>query len=80
MVFLPFYLPNSSLMREPRKGWTALALWVAGQVTPSLYIFTRLVADICLGSLAPAGGSTRVLRRLDIRAWTLACKHFLLCS
>ncbi|PPJ50160.1 hypothetical protein CBER1_05174 [Cercospora berteroae] len=31
MVFLPFYLPSSSLLRKPRSGVTALLLWVAGQ-------------------------------------------------
>lgn len=32
MVFLPFYLPDSSLLRQPKRGYTALALWVIGQV------------------------------------------------
>ena len=31
MVFLPFYLPHSSLLRRPALGSTALALWVIGQ-------------------------------------------------
>ena len=31
MVFLPFYLPNSSLIQRPRLGITALVLWVLGQ-------------------------------------------------
>ncbi|KAK7962751.1 GPI mannosyltransferase 1 [Apiospora aurea] len=31
MVFLPLYLPNSSLNRRPRLGLAALALWVAAQ-------------------------------------------------
>jgi len=31
MVFLPFYLPDSSLMRKPRLGITVLALWILGQ-------------------------------------------------
>ncbi|KAI1772591.1 glycosyltransferase family 50 protein [Hypoxylon cercidicola] len=31
MVFLPLYLPNSSLLRHPRLGLSALALWVATQ-------------------------------------------------
>lgn len=31
MVFLPFYLPTSSLLREPVTGIVALLLWVAGQ-------------------------------------------------
>ncbi|KAI1138297.1 glycosyltransferase family 50 protein [Hypoxylon sp. FL0543] len=31
MVFLPLYLPNSSLLRSPRLGLVALALWVATQ-------------------------------------------------
>ncbi|KAK5130400.1 GPI mannosyltransferase 1 [Meristemomyces frigidus] len=31
MVFLPFYLPDSSLLRRPRLGITALVLWVLGQ-------------------------------------------------
>ncbi|KAG9949896.1 glycosyltransferase family 50 protein, partial [Aureobasidium melanogenum] len=31
MVFLPFYLPNSSLLRRPKLGYSALALWVLGQ-------------------------------------------------
>jgi len=33
MVFLPFYLPRSSLIRQPRRGWIALGLWVLGQVS-----------------------------------------------
>ncbi|KAF2770300.1 GPI mannosyltransferas-like protein 1 [Teratosphaeria nubilosa] len=31
MLFLPFYLPGSSLLRRPRSGITALVLWVLGQ-------------------------------------------------
>ena len=31
MVFLPLYLPGSSLLRSPRLGLTALALWVVSQ-------------------------------------------------
>lgn len=31
MVFLPFYLPDSSLLKRPRRGVAALALWVLGQ-------------------------------------------------
>jgi GPI mannosyltransferase 1 subunit M len=31
LIFLPLYLPNSSLMRHPRLGLTVLAAWVAGQ-------------------------------------------------
>ncbi|KAF7549961.1 hypothetical protein G7046_g8166 [Stylonectria norvegica] len=31
MVFLPLYLPNSSLLRNPRLGITALVLWVVAQ-------------------------------------------------
>lgn len=31
MVFLPFYLPSSSLLRNPRTGIAALVLWIAGQ-------------------------------------------------
>jgi phosphatidylinositol glycan class M len=32
MVFLPFYLPNSTLLQRPALGATALASWVVGQV------------------------------------------------
>ncbi|PHH85516.1 hypothetical protein CDD83_302 [Cordyceps sp. RAO-2017] len=31
MVFLPLYLPSSSLLRRPALGLSALGLWVAGQ-------------------------------------------------
>ncbi|CAM1504697.1 Fc.00g022880.m01.CDS01 [Cosmosporella sp. VM-42] len=31
MVFLPMYLPNSSFLRNPKVGITALGLWVLGQ-------------------------------------------------
>ncbi|KAI2616218.1 glycosyltransferase family 50 protein [Hypomontagnella submonticulosa] len=31
MVFLPLYLPNSSLLQSPRLGLSALGLWVATQ-------------------------------------------------
>lgn len=31
MVFLPFYLPTSSLLRRPTLGISALALWIIGQ-------------------------------------------------
>ncbi len=31
MVFLPFYLPGSSLLRKPSLGVTALVLWIVGQ-------------------------------------------------
>ena len=33
MVFLPLYLPDSSLLRVPRLGITALTLWVLSQAT-----------------------------------------------
>ncbi|KAI9785567.1 MAG: GPI mannosyltransferase 1 [Peltula sp. TS41687] len=32
MIFLPFYLPKSSLMSQPRRGIFAAALWVLSQV------------------------------------------------
>lgn len=35
LIFLPFYLPDSSLLRKPSLGLTALLLWVAGQVEAS---------------------------------------------
>lgn len=31
MVFLPLYLPDSSFLRSPRLGVTALVLWVVSQ-------------------------------------------------
>ncbi|KKY22894.1 putative gpi mannosyltransferase 1 [Diplodia seriata] len=31
LIFLPFYLPTSSLLRSPSKGIAALVLWVIGQ-------------------------------------------------
>ena len=31
LIFLPLYLPNSSLLRRPTLGITALSLWVLGQ-------------------------------------------------
>lgn len=31
MVFLPFHLPSSSLLLQPRLGMSALLLWVLGQ-------------------------------------------------
>jgi phosphatidylinositol glycan class M len=31
MVFLPFYLPDSSLIRRPVLGLIALILWIVGQ-------------------------------------------------
>ncbi|KAK7529134.1 PIG-M-domain-containing protein [Phyllosticta citribraziliensis] len=31
LVFLPFYLPRSSLLKKPRKGIAALLLWILGQ-------------------------------------------------
>ncbi|PTB68789.1 glycosyltransferase family 50 protein [Trichoderma citrinoviride] len=31
MIFLPVYLPGSSMLRVPRRGITALLLWVLGQ-------------------------------------------------
>jgi len=32
MVFLPFYLPNSSMLRKPGLGVSVLLLWILGQV------------------------------------------------
>ncbi|KAF2856896.1 glycosyltransferase family 50 protein [Plenodomus tracheiphilus IPT5] len=32
MMFLPYYLPDSTLLRSPRVGITALVLWILGQV------------------------------------------------
>jgi len=31
MIFLPLYLPASSMLQSPRRGITALVLWVLGQ-------------------------------------------------
>lgn len=31
MVLLPFYLPDSSFMKQPKLGMAALLLWVLGQ-------------------------------------------------
>lgn len=31
MVFLPLYLPQSSLLRNPKLGIAALLLWIIGQ-------------------------------------------------
>jgi phosphatidylinositol glycan class M len=31
MIFLPLYLPNSSLLRRPRLGLSALGLWIVSQ-------------------------------------------------
>jgi phosphatidylinositol glycan class M len=31
MIFLPLYLPESSMLRVPRQGITALLLWILGQ-------------------------------------------------
>jgi phosphatidylinositol glycan class M len=39
MMFLPYYLPNSTLLRSKRVGITALALWLVTQVRP---IFSSL--------------------------------------
>jgi phosphatidylinositol glycan class M len=32
MMFLPYYLPDSTLLQSPTIGITALGLWIAGQV------------------------------------------------
>lgn len=31
-MFLPYYLPDSTLLQSPRIGLSALVLWIAGQV------------------------------------------------
>jgi phosphatidylinositol glycan class M len=31
MVFLPLYLPTSSMLKDPKIGISALGLWVLGQ-------------------------------------------------
>jgi len=31
MMFLPYYLPDSTLLQSPRIGISALALWIIGQ-------------------------------------------------
>ncbi|KAL4790182.1 PIG-M-domain-containing protein [Aspergillus venezuelensis] len=31
LIFLPFYLPNSTLLQRPKLGLTVLGLWVVGQ-------------------------------------------------
>lgn len=48
MIFLPFYLPNSSLLRNPVLGSTALVLWIVGQVSHPVTFFgsETAVADI----------------------------------
>jgi phosphatidylinositol glycan class M len=32
MMFLPYYLPDSTLLKSPRIGISALVLWLVGQV------------------------------------------------
>lgn len=39
LIFLPFYLPTSSLLRNSTKGIAALILWILGQV--------RIFAHVC---------------------------------
>lgn len=35
LIFLPFYIPSSSLLQKPRLGLLVAFLWVIAQVRPS---------------------------------------------
>lgn len=34
-MFLPYYLPQSTLLQKPALGAVALILWIVGQVGPA---------------------------------------------
>jgi phosphatidylinositol glycan class M len=42
LIFLPFYLPFSSLLKKPTLGITAGVLWVLGQVWPLSLLIKQL--------------------------------------
>lgn len=41
MMFLPYYLPDSTLLRSPRIGFSALVLWILGQVSNTLVVLVQ---------------------------------------
>lgn len=41
MMFLPYYLPESTLLKSQSVGIPALILWVLGQVCPQPYLVIR---------------------------------------
>lgn len=81
MVFLPFYLPTSSLLRQPKLGYTALALWVIGQVRTTFFIsnvFPWLTDSNSVGFVAAARIRARVPRKVDFRAGVVVGQYALL--
>lgn len=81
MVFLPFYLPNSSLLRQPKLGYSALALWVIGQVRISFFlsaVFPWLTDSKFAGFVAPTRIRARIPRQVDVRAGALGSQYALL--
>lgn len=81
MVFLPFYLPNSSLLRQPKLGYSALALWIIGQVRMSFFLsdmFPWLTNGNPAGFVAPTRIRARVPRQVDFRAGVVDGQHALL--
>jgi hypothetical protein len=72
MVFLPFYLPTSSLLRQRKLGFSALTLWVIGQVRimPLSPLRTPLLT-ISVGSMATTRILARVPRSIDFCAGAL---------
>lgn len=64
MVFLPFYLPKSSLLTNSRAGAWVLLAWILGQVRLLLF-FCDFIADEHIGRVAAA--------RLDLRIPGLEC-------
>lgn len=81
MVFLPFYLPNSSLLRRSKLGYSALALWVIGQVRIASFLLgvvPWLTNSNPAGFVAATRIRTRVPRQINFRAGALGCQYALL--
>jgi len=73
MVFLPFYLPTSSMLARPVVGGVASALWILAQVRNAVTF--ELLFLITAGIMASQRVSTRVPWTKYLRTRTLGCEH-----
>jgi hypothetical protein len=75
-MFLPYYLPDSTLLRSRSYGITALLLWVLDQVRPPMIRETSQL--ITLGCLAPTGIPIGVRWAINLSPGTLGFEHHVL--
>jgi hypothetical protein len=83
MMFLPFYLPNSTLLQSPKTGITALVFWILGQVSEPALQLPSLPSMIAhsgtIDCMATTRLPARIPRQIHLRSGSLGLQRSLLC-